>query len=311
MKRKVCKVGPCTLMVSLPSKWVRNMGIKQGDEMDVEEKDNLLIIGTDRKEQVESITLDLKGIKFKEVKSHKNLIRTIVGNLYKKGYDEIIVNFREDIKIEDIQDRIKLLLGMEILSSSKNSCIIKSILKGDPQEFDSIFRKLFQIIANKSKEIEETLNKKNGLTDMDIKDFRLTIEKLSDFLERLLSKDVSKDLNKIKHQKTIITTLEKVGREYIHLYNYILDQKITNFSKSLLEYIKEVNITFEFCYQHHYNFKLYESYKLAEKKNILIYKRGYDILQSCPRKETVIVHHLMNIVRRLWDIEGPLISIKF
>ena len=57
-------------------------------------------------------------------------------------------------------------------------------------------------------------------------------------------------------------------------------------------------------------FDIDEISKYAEKKNNLIYKKGYDTLRKCHKKETIIVHHLINIVRRAWDIEGPLISLK-
>ena len=43
-KRKVSLIGPSTLMVSLPSKWVKEFGVKKGDEINITENGpNLLL----------------------------------------------------------------------------------------------------------------------------------------------------------------------------------------------------------------------------------------------------------------------------
>jgi len=43
MKRKVSQIGPATLMVSLPSKWAKQFGVKKGSELEIEEKGNKLL----------------------------------------------------------------------------------------------------------------------------------------------------------------------------------------------------------------------------------------------------------------------------
>ena len=45
MIRKVNLIGPSSLMISLPSKWVRRLQVKKGDEIEVKEKGNSLVVG--------------------------------------------------------------------------------------------------------------------------------------------------------------------------------------------------------------------------------------------------------------------------
>ena len=45
MKRKAIQLASQTIVVSLPAKWVRQQGIKKGDEIDVEERGKELVIG--------------------------------------------------------------------------------------------------------------------------------------------------------------------------------------------------------------------------------------------------------------------------
>jgi len=53
MKRKVTLHGPATLSVSLPLKWARMFNVKKGDELEVvEQKDSLLISPSTIKEEI-------------------------------------------------------------------------------------------------------------------------------------------------------------------------------------------------------------------------------------------------------------------
>ena len=63
MKRKVIKQGPATLMISLPSKWAKNIGLKQGDEVELIEKGNGLLISSGSVSEGKECLIELKNIK--------------------------------------------------------------------------------------------------------------------------------------------------------------------------------------------------------------------------------------------------------
>ena len=44
MKRKLVKQGTTTLMISLPSKWLKNNALNKGDEIEISDDQNGLII---------------------------------------------------------------------------------------------------------------------------------------------------------------------------------------------------------------------------------------------------------------------------
>jgi len=66
MKRKVSKVGPATLMITLPSKWCKENSIKQGEELDVEidENRNLIVERNKREKKVKEISIDLNKFRY-------------------------------------------------------------------------------------------------------------------------------------------------------------------------------------------------------------------------------------------------------
>ena len=51
MKRKLVRQGSSTLMISLPSKWVKSNNLDKGSEIDIDEKENVLEISVERKEK--------------------------------------------------------------------------------------------------------------------------------------------------------------------------------------------------------------------------------------------------------------------
>ena len=62
MRRKVIQIADSTQLVSLPRKWAQNYGIKKGDELEVTEHGNRVMISVDKNPQTESIEIDLSNL---------------------------------------------------------------------------------------------------------------------------------------------------------------------------------------------------------------------------------------------------------
>ena len=304
MKRKVIEQGNGTLTITLPKKWTEKQSLKGGDEIDVSVEGPTMIVKAEGEIPAKSISISLDEKQYSPVASHPNMIRTIVGNMYKKGYDEIEIRFAEPKMIKYVQERANMLMGMEIIRSYEKSCVIKQLLKEDPAEFDSMLRKFFLMVLDYSKELYE-----NKVQQENIDNFRLSIEKLNDFLERLIAKNLSQNASDLRQLSIITRTIEKTTREYIHLSNYMIDNDV-KLSKTTKDLLKEANEMFRTFYEHYYKFDLADSYKQANKKNKLLHLKGAESLMNAPKKEIPVVHHLLNIIRRIWDMEGPLISLR-
>ncbi len=61
MRRKVVKLGPATLVVSLPSKWTKKFSINAGDELEMEEHNKNLIISTEKGINIEKEAIDISN----------------------------------------------------------------------------------------------------------------------------------------------------------------------------------------------------------------------------------------------------------
>ena len=137
MKRKVVQQGPATLMISLPSKWVKENSITKGDELDVTEERGRLVLTLDSaKTEPAKKEIDAASEIFNEY---------FVNYVYQKGYDEILIRYNDASVPTVVEKRAKQLLGFEIVEKTKNSILLKMLVNVDQQEFETVLKKLFQI----------------------------------------------------------------------------------------------------------------------------------------------------------------------
>ena len=138
MKRKVSRIGPATLMVSLPSKWVKQFNVEKGDEIDIEEDSNRLILSVGKTSQSKRIEID--------VSKNPSLTRRFLMDAYRSGFDEVRLNFLDLKELKLIQDTAsEILLGFEIVEQSKNNCVLRNVTKESEEEFDNVLRRIFQV----------------------------------------------------------------------------------------------------------------------------------------------------------------------
>ena len=87
MRRRVIKQGHNTLTMTLPSTWTKKLNISAGDELELEEKENGLLLTTEKK---------LNSGKRAEFDITEMDIPTIwkyFMSVYREGYDEVRVYF--------------------------------------------------------------------------------------------------------------------------------------------------------------------------------------------------------------------------
>jgi len=91
MERKVIQLGPSTLALTLPSKWVKEKGIKKGSELEIQAKGDKLTISSASREEIQSISLDVSTL-------DKRAIGWLMSALHTYGYDEITLKYNDPKK---------------------------------------------------------------------------------------------------------------------------------------------------------------------------------------------------------------------
>ena len=120
MKRNVILMGGKTYVLSLPHSWVKKYGIKKGEELDVEERGNQVIVSTERSSDGGEIEVDFSAL--------NEMIGRAVGGLYKAGYDKVRVKFETKEQLQKIEETLhRTCVGFQITKQDENYVLIECL----------------------------------------------------------------------------------------------------------------------------------------------------------------------------------------
>ncbi len=150
MERKLVKQGRNALTVTLPSEWIKNNGLKQGDIVHVKQENQELSISTQRHSQKTSITIDLKNAK------NSMFFHTVLG-AYIDGYDRIEV-IHNNPKI--VQRAVNSMIGMMIEELTENRAVYKTIVSVPEDNFNALIRRSGYILSELGKSLDIIVKRK-------------------------------------------------------------------------------------------------------------------------------------------------------
>jgi len=296
MKRKVNKVGTGTLTISLPKKWVDEHNVKQGDEIEVVEEGNGILLSLNSKNRKR-----LKKVKLEEYSF--SLTRTTIASAYKAGYGEIILTFKEKTPIQDINNIVNSFTGLEIISQNDKEITIRSFLFVDQSQIDNLIVKMFQVVKVLFANI---LNEWNKISyDYVYSTVKGNIIKTRDHCLRMIhSTKYKEDLSYDYYD--FVTTLEKFSGELLYFSDYIINEKE---KKSSI--IKEISIVFEEIYFAYLkkDFKVtnavYNKLKILEKQFL-----GANLDKLIAKENAGIITHYYHMVWILRQLASRLVSLS-
>ncbi len=302
MKRKVIQLAGKTLVVSLPSKWARNMGIRKGDEVEVEERDDNLNISTSKKTILEKFTIDATGFK-------DRTLRWTLSAIHKSGYDEIEILYSDSKTPQTIQEIVKdLFIGFAITEQSKNKCIVRSIAKEIETEYDSTLRRAFLVTISMGESLVEYLQDGKNEKLNDLIQLEHTNNQLTNFCERILIKKGYKEFRKTPFAYVIVWNLEKVCDNYKYIINHILENKIIKITPEMISAIKETNELLKHYYQLYYKFDSLTLNKLVDE--ITQFNAQCHQMLKNRKEEPVIITYLLQTSEQIFNFSAPYIALN-
>src|SRR4030043_2126626 len=231
MKRKLVKQGAATMMISLPSKWIKANSLEKGDEIDLENLGKNLVISIKSPEKKLETSIKLTSLT-------ESSIRTLITNTYRESYDKINVEFENNEQFKILKRVIETrLIGFEITKKQQKSCTVENITEPSPDQFDNLLNKIFLNIE----ELFEITKKR--LNDEEAEDFEEVadrIQKYDNFCRRIIVKRKLVE----KNSEMFWSFLSSIIRAYRELYylNKATDKKIkvSEKTKELLQDSEEV-----------------------------------------------------------------------
>jgi phosphate uptake regulator len=293
MKRKVIKQGATTLMVSLPSKWVKQVNLKKGDEVQMAESDDTLIISKGEISTKKQTTITVASLA-------ESSIRVAVWNTYRAGYDQITVKFSTPQQYRVIKDTVKnYMIGFEITQQMHDYCVIENITEPAEEQFDVLFRKVLQNISLLINVTEDRLHRKLPLEDY--QEIVSKIHQYDNFCRRVMTK---KRMTEAPLLWSFLTLLVHGQRELYHL-NRILDKEKIQFTH--FAFFDQVKKVYQLLYEGYTKKSIPQLQKIHEVMPEL-YQEFYKLIQK-NQKENVILYHIIGAIRNFYLAASPAMGV--
>lgn len=284
------------MMISLPSKWIKENNLDKGDEIDMEEKGKNLIIGPSVKEKKDfksEISIEITGQNYKDT-------RTFLTHAYRKGFEKIILTGNvEDISKEIGQIVTDVLLGFEVVERAKNKIVIENISSPDETKYETILSKVFIII----KEMPNMII--SGPNQLELKESRDHCDKFVLFCRKIISE------NKISEDPILewefLTFLTHIQHAYYYLGEYIFTNKI-KLNKELTDLICESGEYFNLLYEAHQKKDITSINKINTLKTKFQYGKCLELIIKSKGKESVVASYIREIFRFIQIGSSPVLS---
>ena len=296
MMRKVSLIGPSSLMVSLPSRWVKQWSVKKGDEVAITEKGKSLTVNLQKSTESSKVVLDVTSVGI----FNKNFI----SDAYKAGYDELVVKGINNSIFEAIQERTSDLLGYEIMEQSESICVIRMVAKEVEEEFENILRKTFINLIEMSRECVLCVENKRFERLQNVRNLEKANNKYTDFCLRILNKHGAKNPNHTTFLYAIIRDLEKIGDEYKHICDVMLKDKTNAISPNVIKLFKNVNGYMDLFYAMFYKMRQEKVRRLYTQREELR-KEGLMLLKAKKQSENLVTYHLLGVGELVFSLFGP------
>jgi len=309
MKRKIIKLGTATLVASLPSKWVRQFNLKSGDYLEVDDSGPALVLSAEKERISKRIEVDLTDL------TGKNIFEYILA-LYKKGYDEIKLNFRNP-EVEDltgkktktislIQEYTDQLMGIEIIDQKENYVVIKDFSKGIEMDYDQVIKRVFSIINEMGIDSLKNIKSFDKAALESIRYRHNSVNKFISYCIRLLNKNPhSADL---ATKSKIAEDLEEISDVYSWIPKEVAGSKIKLTEHSIKVYSK-VNECFS---------ATFDLYCVFNKENIIkvdeLRKESFSMInaamKNAPKQDTILYCRLSVILNEILNLYQFLVTIS-
>lgn len=299
MKRKLVQQGNSTLMVSLPAKWLEQNELKKGDEISIQENEGYLSLSKEGIKRKKEVELDVKDY-------HLTVVKSIITNCYRMGYEKIKINYESSIQYDAIEQTTRRwIIGFEVIKKEKNSCVIENITEPATEQYENILSKYF---SNLEYLYELTKSRISGKSSKEeYGEFEETEERLLKYLNfcrRITAKESGR---KGQFSTLMLATLNRAQREFYYIHTFIGKNKIKA-SKEITEFASESKGMLELIK------KSYNEKKIAYISEMhLLHKKmlneGYKIIAKSKGNESVVMHHLLSAMRTLYQVNSPLIGL--
>src|SRR3989338_4476099 len=335
MKRKLIRQGHNTMTVTLPIQWVKKLNLKPGDDIDLTENNGSLTISAEGKSKEKATVIDITNFTIP-------LLWRFVQSAYRSGCDEIKLKFdptnknHEDayhyytsnfdyrllgdkvstksalVMLQSVVDRF---IGMGIIETGKDYCIIKELGEPTMKEFENSLRRIFLVIIQMFERVIEAIeNSEIGNIQLckELHTIDLNIDRFVDYCCRILNKIPGHytESKKILLFSTLFI-LELIGDEFKYIGKHLAVSK--NPVKEVIPLSNKIKEHFEIYYKLFYKFDKETSIEFGNN-DYEIYSnhfKNFKVKKQHSGESRSIARHFMMISKLTWSLAELRIEMEF
>ena len=304
MRRKVSLIGPSTLMVSLPSRWVKRHMLKKGDELEVEEKECQLIVSTNDAERTMAVKTDFSDF--------QGMVLRGLAAIYKKGYDDVEITFDNPAALSSIQEALRKEISYyEIVEQGKSFCRLKSVAETKPEEFEPILRRTFITMLNMAEDMASSM-RSGDFTGLERACFlEETNNKYTTFCRRSINKHSTTKPENAVFMYLIVEQLEKIADQYKYLCQSLSEAKKNEMpcDKSIALFERHTAV-FRLFYECFYKYDKSRIMEISRARKEIV-NDALSMIQKSSGKETLLLHHTLTSTQQVFALLGPYLAMHF
>ncbi|HYD03441.1 MAG TPA: hypothetical protein VEC16_04030 [Alphaproteobacteria bacterium] len=208
MERKLVRQGREALTVTLPSKWLKDKGLKVGNSVYIDiEKNDLVVRSREHAAEFKETTINV-------VDNERSMIWHKVLSKYISGYDKITVIHNNPHVTQEFASRI---VGMIVEEQTNTKTVLKTLITIPENNIELIIRRIVHMFEYQaSMLLNVTIGKS---TSKDVNDYGILLDANINYCLRYINKyNLKTDSYK---QFLICSTIEQAGDIVIILSKYL------------------------------------------------------------------------------------------
>lgn len=301
MKRKIIKQRD-SYTVTLPIKWVKEFGIDETKEIDIQESPEGMMI------RPEGIPFSKRETTLWITSEREPFVRVSLNNLYRLGYDRIKI-FHETKKQKDIALDVteNFLLGFELTEEKEKFFIIENVTEPDESKQVVLLRRVFLLIKQAQEQIHDDLEQGRYSNLKKIKQLTQKVGQYNNFCRRNVSKKRFTN-ERISFHWSVYTYLSLIQHSILHLYESLAATKKLRITEKNLNLFAQLRQGFDVIYKAYFNMDL----KKIRKGNTMMKDLLAEILSMLKKSrsaETEILYYFGELARLTYLMTSPMLGI--
>jgi|APSaa5957512535_1039671.scaffolds.fasta_scaffold04326_5 phosphate uptake regulator len=293
MKRKLIAQGAGGFTFYVPKKWVDSRGLGAGDEIEIEEIGNNLVVSSFVKDEKE-IVLSFKDSEMAQVSAS-------ITHIYRLGYGKIIVKGSSKILRIVNSKVLPLLMGFEITSKGSKKIVLENLSEPSEQKFEIMLRRVFFILKEMHERNSQELIRDKLEEDLD--DLRLQLDRICYFLKRSLSRKlVQLEMPQIYWE--LLTYLMAIGHGQYYLHDYMKNEHVPRTTRvDAQKYLEKVGNYFDLLSDALYKKDVGAISKINSLKKTLVFEEA-DALIASKTKGSPLLSKIQYVARMIQLCSG-------